>query len=99
MAERESRLRDLEMRFLGPPSEASSCPFAPMSAYKSRVEHFKSFSAATVSETSERKDMKLPAVILPSFDGQNLEEFLKNWERWLRLSGAQSTDDKFKIDW
>ena len=53
IAELESRLKDLEMRFLGTPSEVSN-PFAPISASKSKIERFKSLSA----ETAERKEQK-----------------------------------------
>ena len=100
VAELESRLRDLELRFLGPPSETTSCPFAPVSAYHSRIEKFRSFSVnADNTDHKDRKDMKLPAVKLPTFDGSDLDTFLRDWERWLRLSGAQGANDKFKCDW
>ena len=42
---------------------------------------------------------KFPALPLPSFDGSDLENFLKSWERWLRLSGVEFSDDKTKLDW
>ena len=83
IAELESRLKDLEIRFLGTPSEVSN-PFAPISASKTRIERFKSLSSENV-ERRDQKEMKLPAVTLPSFDGSDLETFLKDFERWMRL--------------
>ena len=50
-------------------------------------------------ERRDQKELKLPAVKLPSFDGSDLETFLKDFERWLRLSGCLETSDKFKLDW
>ena len=85
------------MRFLGPPSKAYN-PFAPISACKSRIERFKSLFPEN-AERRDQKEMKLPAVKLPSFDGSDLETFLKDFERWMRLSGCLETSDKFKIDW
>lgn len=103
VAELESRLRDLELRFLGPPSEGSSTPFAPVSSHRSRVERFRAAAPSGIStETThpvEKKDLKLPAVKLPVFDGSDLDGFLKDWERWLRLSGVQETSDAYKLDW
>lgn len=97
IAELESRLKDLEMKFLGTPSEISN-PFAPISTSKSRIDRFKSLSGEN-AEKSDQKEMKLPAVKLPSFDGTDLETFWKDFERWLRLSVCLGTSEKFKLDW
>ena len=89
IAELESRLRDLELRFLGPPTE-TSCPFNPTSGHRSSVEKFKEscVSSGTV-RTATFKDAKLP-----KFNGQDLDRFLKDWERWLRLSGLLETTNR-----
>ena len=42
---------------------------------------------------------KLPTIDLPKFDGNDFEEFLKRWHRWLRLSGLQAETDQSKCDW
>ena len=42
---------------------------------------------------------KLPSIELPKFDGNDFEEFLKRWHRWLRLSGLQLEPDLSKCDW
>ena len=42
---------------------------------------------------------KLPTIDLPKFDGNDFEEFLKRWHRWLRLSGLQAETDESKCDW
>jgi len=85
VAELESRLREIKVKFLGPLSEISN-PFAPVSSHRSRIEHFKSAlktPEVTGSEVVEKKEAKLPAVQLPVFDGSDLDSFLKDFERWL----------------
>ena len=42
---------------------------------------------------------KLPLVPLPIFDGNGLDNFLKNWQRWLRLCGIMQANDQAKVDW
>ena len=39
---------------------------------------------------------ELPTIDLPKFDGNDFEEFLKRWHRWLRLSGLQAETDQSK---
>ena len=106
VAELESRLRDLELHFLGPPCQLSN-PFNPVSSQRSRIDRFKAISRSSPQtqtqsspqEISEKREVKVPAVQLPVFDGLDLDTFLKDWERWLRLSGVQDLSDKTKLDW
>ena len=42
---------------------------------------------------------KLPPVPLPTFDGSDLESFLNEFERWLRLSGVEGAPTSFQFDW
>ena len=65
VAEIEARLKELELKYLGPPSEISG-PFAPVSAHRSRVERF-NFSAENTLPTqgSDKRDFKLPG--MPSY--------------------------------
>ena len=100
VAELELRLRDLETRFLGPISDHGthvSNLFALVSSIHQRLQHFQQTGERRNSEKSVLS--KLPAVQLPTFDGTDLGSFLKNWERWLRLSGVCDSRDKFKLDW
>ena len=42
---------------------------------------------------------KLPSLPLPTFDGSDLEAFLKSWERWLQLCGLLQVGDEMKKAW
>ena len=99
--ELKTRLKELELKFLGSTSVSSAVsktdPFTPISTVGRRIESFR-------TSGSEKKDpsttqAKLPAVNLPNFDGTDLEGFLKAWQRWLRLSGVEDSSDKLKTDW
>ena len=41
---------------------------------------------------------RLPPVDLPKFDG-DLEDFYKQFSRWLRLSGVHRASERVKLDW
>lgn len=104
--ELEARLKELEARFLGPetvPSERTviSSPFAPISAIRQRIESFHLTQPDRSSETVSKKEnqTRLPPLPLPTFDGSDLEPFLKEWQRWLRLTGVQDSADQVKLDW
>ena len=111
ISELEARLKELELRYLGPPSEKSvtSNPFAPVSSLAKRISKFRSVpspSAQNVEEiaTSSQPKItssstKLPLLPLPNFDGSDYEGFLKSWERWLRISGVENCEDRLKMDW
>ena len=93
----ESKLKELELKFLGKefPVGAAS-PFTPLSTLQKRVQHFK---ASLQNVSSESVQSKLPPVTLPTFDGSDLESFLKDFERWLRLSGVDKCSESFQLDW
>ena len=95
--ELEQKLRDLEFRFLGKETPLpTSSPFTPLSSLERRIEKFKE---NLESLSGPKVSAKLPPVPLPVFDGGDLELFLKEFERWLRLSGVQSCPESFQLDW
>lgn len=105
MEDLERRLRELELRSVVPSEiTAVSNPFAPVSSLARRISRFqppqptpqpeRESQPRVISQTS-----KLPILPLPTFDGTDLENFLKNWERWLRISGVELCDEKAKLDW
>ena len=104
LLEIEERLKDLELKFLGPPSDVSavSNPFQPVSAIRKRIEALAGTPSLISDKSTEKREpssSKLPAVTLPTFDGSDLDYFLKQFERWMRLSGISESSDQYKIDW
>jgi hypothetical protein len=97
--ELEDRMKELEGRYLGSTSSTGGgSALTPMSGHRSMVENF----LKTHSDESSGKGEvsgKLPQVKLPEFDGQNLETFLKDFSRFLRLSGGNTMSEKLKLDW
>ena len=94
--ELELKMKDLELRFLGrelPQPELS--PFTPHTTLERRINHLKE----TLKSTSSKVSAKLPPIPLPVFDGSDLETFLKDFERWLRLSGVEGCSEAFQLDW
>jgi len=99
IVELEQKLKDLESRFLGKESFLSSVqsPFTPISTLQKRIEHLKhSLSSPSVGEGVQTK---LPLIPLPVFDGVDLENFLKEFERWLRLSGVDKCSQILQLVW
>ena len=95
--ELEQKLRDLEFRFLGKETPGVlSSPFTPLPSLEKRIEQFRSKLESTAANSVTAK---LPPVPLPVFDGTDLELFLKEFERWLRLSGIQSSPESYQVDW
>ena len=97
MEELAERLEQLEKQFLGKetPSPAKT-PFAPVSTTSRKI--------AELSELSFIKEKantttKLPMLQPLSFNGVDLDDFLDEFSRWLRLSGVSGEDDSIKIDW
>jgi hypothetical protein len=94
--ELELKMKDLELRFLGrevPQPELS--PFTPHTTLERRINNLKE----TLKTTSSKVSAKLPPIPLPSFDGSDLDTFLKDFERWLRLSGVEGCSEAFQLDW
>jgi hypothetical protein len=86
------------LRYLAPSSHTTvSNPFAPISGLSNRIEAFR--ASLSGIHTKDTFSAKLPAIPLPTFDGSDFENFLKEFERWLRLSGIQESPDQLKIDW
>ena len=95
--ELEQKLRDLEFKFLGKETPVpNSSPFTPLSSLEKRIHQFR---LNLESQVGHPVSAKLPPVPLPVFDGSDLELFLKEFERWLRLSGVQSCPESYQLDW
>jgi hypothetical protein len=56
-------------------------------------------SRSIIPKPQHAPTTKLPSIDLPKFDGSDFEEFLKRYERWLRLSGLRNENDQVKCDW
>ena len=41
----------------------------------------------------------LPPVPVPTFDGSDSETFLKEFERWMRLTGVTDGSGQLQLDW
>ena len=95
------KLKLLEDRFLGSQISdkciSNQSPYAAVSTIRRRIEAFR--ESLERRESRETVQSKLPSVALPQFDGSDLEMFLKDFERWLRLSGVENCSDSFKLDW
>ena len=86
--ELEIKLKELELRFLGKELPVGVLsPFTPVSSLKKRIEQFR-HSLQSSSAEREGVQTKLPPLPLPTFDGSDLDSFLNEFERWLRLSGV-----------
>jgi hypothetical protein len=99
-----NRLRELELRYLPSASSTkttSSSPFAPVSSLRQRIQSFQVDRTPVQPQITDRKDVlsRLPPVTLPTFDGSDLDTFLKDWQRWLRLSGVCESSEQVKLDW
>ena len=91
-------MKELELRFLGKESIASVLnPFTPVSSLRKRIEQFR-HSLQSSSAEREGVSTKLPPLPLPTFDGSDLENFLKEFERWLRLSGVDKSSEVLHLD-
>ena len=94
--ELEEKLRALEVELLGKTVENS--PFTPLPSIKRQLAELKKLSES-VASSSLGTAARLPPVTLPSFDGQDLEGFLREVLRWLRLSQLTTAEDQVKLDW
>lgn len=101
--EMERKLKILEDQFIGSTASSSSkSPFQPLTSLRRRIEALKgsdSEETARSITTTAVAASRLPAVNLPSFDGSDLETFLKEFSRWLRLTGLTNAQDTVKCDW
>ena len=102
--ELERKMKELESMYLGSSVVASGSnvhgkiPFMPVSSMEKRIQRLKTVLSLP-NDSKEIVQSKLPAVPVPTFDGSDLESFLKDWERWLRLSGVQLCSEQVQLDW
>ncbi len=96
LIEIESRVKLLESHFLG--SSTDHSVFAPVSTIRKRIDSFCA-SKSSGSSPESFSQSKLPPVTLPTFNGSDLDIFLKRWQRWLRLCGLEHAPDQAKLDW
>ena len=98
--ELEVKIRELADQILGPSSTIShQSPFAPQSSIKQRIDSFESGILLSTADSKENMSSKLPAVPLPSFDGTDLDGFLKEFDRWMRLTGMHASSAQMQLDW
>ena len=85
------RLADLESSLVGSSSKISEgSPFAPRPVV-TRKEILDADASPTTST-------RLPSVDVPKFEG-DVEEFYKQFGRWMRLTGVCKASDRVKLDW
>ena len=96
-------MKELESWYLGSSSigrsasiPAGKSPFTPVSSIRKRIE---SFQQSALSANIAHAQSKLPPIPLPVFDGNDLDVFLKDFERWMRLSGVDVCAENVKLDW
>ena len=86
-----SKMEELEKKLLGTPKT----PFAPISTTARKIKELEaSFTGEKPSVTT-----KLPILQPISFSGVDLDEFVEEFSRWLRLSGVLHESEEVKIDW
>ena len=76
----------------------SSSTFRPVETSDRTAEHFKAISGGLADQTLG-VSARLPPVKAPSFDGQDLEQFSKEFLRFLRLTGLLEAAALTKKDW
>ena len=69
--------------------------FAPQETLRRRLEEL----AHPSLEIEPKITTRLPAIKEPVFEGQNLEEFSKDFLRCLRFTGLIGQEDQTKKDW
>ena len=93
----QQRMKELELRYLGTDGSdksQSESPFKPINTLRKRIEAFRPKDPQQIAVQT-----KLPPLPLPIFDGADLEAVLKEFERWMRLSGVHHSSDSMKLDW
>lgn len=73
-------------------------PFAPILVGNSAISELKEQRSSS-SNSILQANAKLPNAELPKFDGSDLEDYAKEFLRFLRLTGTIDSDDQVKIDW
>ena len=100
--ELEIKMKELADHYLGTTSQTThvthhGCPFTPMSSIKKQIQKFE-LGLHIGKEGREHVQTKLPPVSVPVFDG-DLETFLKEFERWLRITGVFECSEQVQLDW
>ena len=72
-------------------------PFTPVSTLSRQIAELEGLGARL--SVAEPCSAKLPAMPLPNFDGIDLDIFLVDFARWLRLSGLSQASQSTQIDW
>ena len=97
--ELEAKMKELADHVLGKSSSTiSQSPFAPASSIRRKIESLQS-SILEAQNAQQNAQSKLPPVPVPNFDGSDLESFLKEFGRWMRLTGVESCAEKVQLDW
>jgi len=103
MRELEVKMEELAEQYLGPSASstflAKQSPFTPQSSIKKRIESFQGGKFSGQSDGKDNVSSKLPAVPLPTFDGSDLDGFLKEFDRWMRLTGMHDSSSQMQLDW
>ena len=73
-------------------------PFAPVSLVRKRIESFQ-LAILQLQTGKEHVLSQLPPVPVPTFDGSDSETFLKEFERWMRLTGVTDGSGQLQLDW
>ena len=100
MQELELKMKELAAHYLGSvPSTVVQeiSPFAPQSSIQKRLASLQS-GILLRQERSSHISSKLPPVPVPTFDGTDLEAFLKEFERWMRLTGITDGPSQMQLD-
>ena len=95
--ELQAKMQSLADSILGP-TKTSMSPFAPVSSIAKRIQSLET-SILEAKSCQLHTQSKLPALPVPSFDGSDLEVFLKEFQRWMRLSGVEVASEKVQLDW
>jgi hypothetical protein len=95
--ELQAKMQTLADSILGP-SKTTMSPFAPVSSITKRIQNFEA-SILEARNSNLHAQTKLPSLSVPTFDGSDLEAFLKEFQRWMRLSGVDASTEKVQLDW
>ena len=92
----QQKMKELELRYLGTDGSdksQSEGPFRPINTLRKRIEAFR-----PKDPQQNAVQTKLPPLPLPIFDGTDLEAFLKEFERWMELSGVDHSSEPLQLD-
>ena len=102
MEDLQLKMMELEKRFLGTSFHDSPTPFAPRSTIESKIAKISKKhddSEKSEKDSEQKVSTKLPMVKLPEFSGADFEEFLDDFQRWLRMTNVMNEPNETKMDW